>query len=400
MIDLASRLATTRKVVNVAKGVAKDAIRPTSPTSIDEVPASASAITPAWATAALCPEGRARVVDVRVVSVSDGTSGRSRLHLTYEGEPAAIADLPPTVFVKHAPSFGNRMQVGVTGAIWAESRFYRDVRPLIPDLRAPWGWFGASDRTSGRAVVLMEDMDRTRGDVRYGDIREVHTTRAMAESVVDNLATLHGSFLGSDRLGQDLRWIISSKALQVHLNTAVNVERRTLVGFDRAKDVIPGTLLPRRNDVQPGLMRALELDARGPVGIVHTDVHSGNWFIEGGERMGLFDWAAMARGQGARDLAYALMSALTIEDRRAWEGELIDRYAERVGEVSGRPQVRDDVWTAYRRQTLHGFGYWLYTLGQGVLQPTMQPDEISLTNIERMAQAVLDLETFAALEGV
>lgn len=394
-----TRTSTVRRVFTVATGVAKDAVAPTRPMTTDRVPASAAAITPAWATAALCPGGDAEVTQVRVEAVSDGTSGRSRLHLTYDGPPEAVAELPSTVFVKHAPSFGNRMQVGVTGAIWAESRFYRDVRPLMPDLRAPWGYFGASDRKYGRAVVLMEDMDRTRKQVEYGDIRTVHTTRAMAESVVDNLATLHGSFLGSERLTGDLRWIISSMDLQVHLNAAVNVEKRTLIGFDRASEIIPSALHPLRNAVQPGLMRALELDKLGPVGVVHTDVHSGNWFIEDGDRMGLYDWAATARGQGPRDLAYALMSALTVEDRRQWEGELIDRYADRLAEVSGTRQDREAIWTAYRRQTLHGFGYWLYTLGQGMLQPTMQPDDVSRINIERMAHAVIDLETFAALDG-
>ncbi|WP_127128938.1 phosphotransferase [Georgenia sp. SYP-B2076] len=397
MTDVSTQFASLRRVARVAQGVLKDAVAPTRPLTLDDVPASAADVTPEWATAAVCSGTAARVIAVRREPVSDGTSGRSRLHLTYEGPADDVAELPATVFVKDAPSFGNRMQVGITGAIWAETRFYRDVRPLIPDLRAPRGYFGASDRSTGRALVLLEDMDRTRSGVTYGDIRTVYTTRAMAESLVDNLAILHGSFLGSPRLESELRWIITSKALQVHLNAAVDVEKRTLVGFDRARGIIPAALHGRRNDVQPGLMRALELDALGPLGIVHTDVHSGNWFAQDGERMGLYDWAALARGQGSRDLAYALMSALTIEDRRTWERSLVELYAERVGEVSGIGQDPETVWTAYRRQTLHGFGYWLYTLGQGMLQPSMQPDEVSRINIERMAQAVLDLETFEAL---
>jgi hypothetical protein len=55
------------------------------------------------------------------------------------------------------------------------------------------------------------------------------------------------------------------------------------------------------------------------------------------------------------------------------------------------PQSPDALWLAYRQQQLHGLGYWLYTLGRGALQPRMQPDEVSVLNIARMAQAVVDL---------
>jgi hypothetical protein len=392
----AVRVDRLRQVARVGIAVLRDRVAPARPLAPPAAPASAADVTPQWLTAVLCRGRGARVVEVRHERISRGTSGHSRLRLRYEGGPG-IEELPATVFAKHAPGLGNRLQVGVTGAIRAEIRFYRDVRPLMPGLRAPQGYGGASERTTGRAIVLLEDMDRTRPDVRYGDIRTVYTTRSMAESMVDNLAVLHGSFLGSQRLDQDLRWIITSAALQHHLNAAVDIERRTLVGFDRARDVIPAALHRHRKYVQPGLMKALTLDERVPNSIVHTDVHAGNWFVEDGDRMGLYDWAATARGQGARDLAYALTSALTVADRRAWERDLVAHYTEQVAEVSGTAQDHMAVWTAYRRQVLHGFGYWLYTLGRGALQPKMQPDEVSRTNIERMAQAVHDLQTFAAL---
>jgi aminoglycoside phosphotransferase (APT) family kinase protein len=145
-------------------------------------------------------------------------------------------------------------------------------------------------------------------------------------------------------------------------------------------------------------MHALTLDARAPMTVVHTDVHSGNWFTERDGSMGLLDCAAVARGQGARDLAYALTSALTVENRRAWEHDLVEQYTARLSEVSGTPHDAAEIFLAYRQQTLHGLGYWVYTLGHGALQPHMQPDAVSLINIERMATAVLDLDTFGALD--
>jgi aminoglycoside phosphotransferase (APT) family kinase protein len=145
-------------------------------------------------------------------------------------------------------------------------------------------------------------------------------------------------------------------------------------------------------------MASFALDEGARLGLVHTDVHLGNWFVTPQRQMGLCDWAAVARGQGPRDLAYALMSALAIDDRRAWEDGLIERYAERVGEASGSRVAPADVRDAYRRQTMHGFCFWLYTLGSGGLQPATQAKETARLNIERMSQAVVDLETLAALE--
>jgi hypothetical protein len=301
------------------------------------------------------------------------------------------------VFVKATSSLRTRLQLGSTGAIRAETRFYREIQPGL-DVLAPVGYHGASDRRTGRSILLLEDVARTRG-VSFGDIRTLRVDRGLAESIVETLATLHGSFRESPRLEADLRWVISSTGLQVRLNDYVDFERRTKIGLDRAGDIVPPGLRARRDDLHRNLMASFALDEGAPLGLVHTDVHIGNWFVTPDRRMGLCDWAAVARGQGPRDLAYALMSGLTVEDRRNWESDLIGLYAERMGEVAGRCVRADDVREAYRRQTMHGFCFWLYTLGSGGLQPKTQTKESARLNVERMAQAVVDLETMAALEA-
>jgi hypothetical protein len=40
---------------------------------------------------------------------------------------------------------------------------------------------------------------------------------------------------------------------------------------------------------------------------------------------------------------------------------------------------------------------WLYTLGRSRLQPRFQPEEVSLMLIERIAAAIDDLHSFAAV---
>jgi hypothetical protein len=99
----------------------------------------------------------------------------------------------------------------------------------------------------------------------------------------------------------------------------------------------------------------------------------------------------------ALDVSYALSSALTVDDRRAWERELIELYVDRLFAAGGPALSFDEAWLAYRQQVFHGLAFWLYTIGAGRLQPAMQPDEVSLANLERMTNMIDDLDSFSAL---
>ena len=63
---------------------------------------------------------------------------------------------------------------------------------------------------------------------------------------------------------------------------------------------------------------------------LHSDVHIGNWYQSGLGRMGLCDWQCPSRGHWSRDVAYAISAALTVENRRSWERDLLARYLERL----------------------------------------------------------------------
>jgi thiamine kinase-like enzyme len=380
-----------RRVGGVAARYASDRLRRPSPRTLEDVPATPAAITPEWLTLAVCADSAAKVTTTRYEHLSGGTTARGRLHVRYAGPPEAVADLPATVFVKSTPGFLTRLQVGATGGAEAEIRFYARIRPELP-VPAPRNYFGKSDRRSGRSVLLIQDL----ADATFGDPRRVHIDRKRAEQLVDTLATVHASMLGSPRFAGDLRWVRTSLQVQQALNERVNFARRAQVGVDRAADLLPPALVDQRRRLHDSLMHSLALDAQHTIGLMHTDVHSGNWFLAGAA-MGLFDWSAVAKGRGTRDLAYALSSNLTLEDRRAWERDLVDRYANRFEELSGSDQDREDIWTSYRQQMLFGLYYWLYTIGGGRMQPKMQPEEISRINLSRMGQAVADLDTFAAL---
>jgi aminoglycoside phosphotransferase (APT) family kinase protein len=360
--------------------------RPAGP---EDVPAGPWAVTPTWLTGVLCREGDPVVSAVHYRHLSSGTSDRGFLDVRYDGVPSAR--LPNSIFIKSAFSYRTRLQSGITGGLEGEARYYARIQPTVPVL-SPRGLFGRTDRRSGRAVVLMEDIARSRS-ATFGDAVRRPLDRSHADALVDTLATLHGSLWESDRFTGDLRWVPTSSKVQQRLDALVDFPSRVLAGLRRAVDIVPSVLVDHGPDLHQRLLQALHSDEGGPTTLLHADVHADNWFTTPDGGMGLFDWTALSRGRGERDLAYALASALTVEDRRAWERDLVQRYDEKVAQASGRRPDRNAAWDAYRRQTLHGLCYWLYTIGRGRFQPQMQPADTTRVNVERLAQATADLET-------
>jgi len=55
--------------------------------------------------------------------------------------------------------------------------------------------------------------------------------------------------------------------------------------------------------------------------------------------MGLSTRHCLAKGYWALNLAYAVMGVLTVEDRRAWEQDLLCRYLDGLGVARGPVSV-------------------------------------------------------------
>ncbi len=135
-----------------------------------------------------------------------------------------------------------------------------------------------------------------------------------------------------------------------------------------------------------------KLNARLPRTLIHSDVHVSNWYRTADGQMGLSDWGCVAKGNGARDLAYALGTALTIEDRRAWEADLVEIYLDSFAAHGGtRPSI-DDTLDLYRRHLVCALLMWTPTLCHSPLLPDMQPRDVSIAMIERITAALSDHE--------
>lgn len=376
------------QAARLAAQVAKELFAPTRVSSPDDVPASATALTPEWLTAALCSEvPGAAVTELKVLGRSVGTSTRSALRVAYNAT-GQQAGLPTRLFVKTAATFRQRLMLMLGGVAEGETIFFQHIRPELGRLRSPRAYYAASDPRTFRSIVLMDDL-RSQGWTFPDPMRET-ITRTDAEGMVDEMAYYHAAFWNDARLIRALSRLPTSERFQRRLN-AFGFTYAMRIGFERGRFVIPPTLYRRRQEIFPTAMRSLRLNSTGTLTLLHQDVHQGNWLRDPEGRMGLYDWQAVAAGESALDFTYALAVNLRIQDRRAWEHDLLERYLWRLGEEAvSTPPAFDQAWLRYRQQPFHVLIWALATIGAGRLHANMQPKDYMLRCLERIATFVDD----------
>lgn len=388
------QLKTAGEVLKLGAVSTNERIRGLAPvTRADEVPATVDQLTPEWLTAVLADGTPGAVVrDFELGGGSDGTSSRRAITVHWN-EAGLAAGLPRDVYSKSTPSLLNRLLVGVTGAASAEALFYSRIRPKL-DIGAPAGYHGGWDPRTCRSMVLTEDIAVARG-ATFADATQLKVTREKAESMVAELAQYHGALWEDTRLLGE--WgLLRSDAWQRMFNARIGFDRGALVGMRMLSDLVPAQLHARRSEIRSGLMRSLELSVSGPLTLLHQDVHPNNWFTLPDGSLHLYDWQGIGAGGWALDLSYALSAGLDVEDRRAWERDLIALYVDKLAIAGGRPPTVDEAFLAYRQQMFRGFIYWTYTYVVGRVSK-LQSDGHVRRVVERTAQAMVDLDSLDSL---
>ena len=103
------------------------------------------------------------------------------------------------------------------------------------------------------------------------------------------------------------------------------------------------------------------------------------------------------RGNWSLDLGYFLQGALTIDERRRSERELLDEYRSALTLPAAEMPSADDVLLRYRASVAHGLAIWMATLSGG---DAWQGPEICLALAQRYAAAFIDLDTPAAINAI
>jgi hypothetical protein len=362
--------------------------------TIAEVPTSRHQLTRPWLTAALCAgHPGALVDDFETYDVSSGTATRWGFRVSYN-EAGREAGLPTDLFAKTAQTLKQRLAHGFGGIQMAESTFYSTFRPRL-DVEAPQGYFATHDPRSWRGIAIMEDLVATKGATFMKPPDPL--SRADIETLVADMAVLHGSFWESaEPAATGLRTFYE---FLVTADSFISWRPRCRVGEQRAASVLPAALAGRWGDIFDAAVNVLARDRGGPEVLLHGDPHAGNIYRTAAGRAGFCDWQAVARGSWAHDVTYAIQTSLAVEDRRAWERDLVALYLDRLGAAGGKAPGFEEAWLEYRRHSFYGYIAWAFPLGRAFYHPKWQPDEYSLAILERAANAIVDLDAFDAVRG-
>ncbi|MET0547267.1 MAG: aminoglycoside phosphotransferase family protein [Caulobacterales bacterium] len=362
---------------------------PRQVTDPKEVPPTYEAMTPEWLTKVLCKAAPgSQVQGFRFDVRDDGSSNRRRIFIDYN-QAGKDAGLPASVFCKAAENLHNRIVLGVSGTAAAEANFYNLVRERLP-IEAPKALYAGFDPENFAYLIMMRDM----GDSAQFPTDKTLLTRANAEAMVETLAGLHSTFFQSPELGSATipfkTWPVWWSEM---MTGAPTFPACCDAAFGEAESVIPARLFRRRAEVWPCTDKSVQRHNELPHTLIHSDVHIKNWYIAPSGAMGLHDWQLATIGFWARDFVFSTTTALTVEQRRAWQLDLLRLYLEKMAQ-KGAPQMGfDEAFLNIRQQLMTALAFWTITLHPTADMPAMQPEDTTMELIKRMATAIDDYDS-------
>lgn len=344
-------------------------------------------ITPVWMTAALTRHHPGAIVEgVTVALRDDGTNRRARLALTYSEGTG-----PATVFAK-AVDPAHADLVALTSGLYHEPRLFTSDIELPLD--HPTVYTALIDEDRSDFVMIMEDVVARGADPR-------DSTRPMSVDQVANglrgLARMHSRFWG-DRLDTypTLGWLEPFVAFEGMQYAPLHIAHERL-GDTVAPEITAMSGTELFIDIWARYIGTITGSTQAPPTLLHGDAHIGNTYVLPDDDVGFLDWQMARRGNWSLDLGYFLQGALTIEDRRSAERDLIEEYRDALTLPSDEMPSSNEVWLRYRASVAHGMAIWLATASGG---DAWQSAEISTTLARRYAVAFVDLDTRSALDAI
>jgi hypothetical protein len=350
---------------------------------MNAIPETADRIDAAWLEAALAERHPGvRVAEVAVVERHEATNAHARLRVRYR-EPAGA---PEALFCKLLPSDPKRRAaIARTGMGRREVLFYARLAPHL-GLRVPAAHAARCDERDGSFALLLEDILASGCSVSDGTAGVAPDAAAVA---LADLAGLHLRFEDPARRRAEAGWVPPP-----------------LHDPSYAAGLLRHGLVRHRSRLDPHFAEIAELylakaDAlhalwqEGPETVIHGDAHIGNLFDDRG-RTGFLDWGITSVGPPLRDVSYFLAMALSIEDRRGFERDLLRHYLELRAAGGGEPISFDAAWLAHRVHAAYtvvaSCQIAAFPGGESAARRTF-----SAAFLARAEAAVADLEARAAL---
>jgi hypothetical protein len=330
--------------------------------------------------AALSSEGEQRVSTARRIAMDVDFAG---------GAP----HLPQRLMVKVArPGFGDLPLYD------NEVNVYTRLGDELP-VNTPRCVGGYRDVEGSSFGLVLEDL-RPRG----AEFPSVLTPTSAADirGLLDQLAALHARYWQSPRFDDDLAWVHPHISGPLHelFNHEGGVPM--LVNWEIQTQQFKRELVESVGETGQSLLRNVALAQQHQAGLprtlVHGDTHIGNTYRMPDGSYGLLDWQLTSYGYCMHDVAYIVITGLSVQDRREHETDLLSYYRQRLSHhgVTEAPTLYE-LTQEYRLAAA-----WCFYIGWLTTPIENYGWEINVANQIRLATAYRDLdskEAFAQLEA-
>ncbi|MFC5748332.1 aminoglycoside phosphotransferase family protein [Actinomadura rugatobispora] len=334
-------------------------------------------LSPAWLNRALA--GRFPGIDITRVTpgpVVSRVSTNARFHI--ESANGLPPGLSPNLCGKgyFSDAGWSARQAGVFEVSFyrhlAEASGVRTLRSVYADI----------DAETQHGVVITEDV--VAQGATFLDATSEYTPELAAESLAE-LARLHSATWGDPAVAE-AGW------LESRLDSYMGQRGLKEIRGNFESEIGAGVPEEVRDAERlVAAYKALAEQTRGasPWSVIHGDAHVGNLYLDGDGRPSFLDWQLVQRGPWYIDVGYHLASALTVEDRRANEKDLVRHYLDRLTAGGVEAPSWDEAWLGIRRGIVHGFYLWGITL-------KVAPEVTSVLQ-HRLGTAAADHDAFAAV---
>ncbi|KAI5460389.1 kinase-like domain-containing protein [Mariannaea sp. PMI_226] len=321
-------------------------------------------------------------------SVLNATASKLFVTITYEDDEEA-ADRPTYVCLKGGfnpdmlaiPHYRELLVKAYT----REVKFFELVAPKLDNITLPKAWWCGMNSEQGQAIVMMDDLNHY--GYTFGDPVNDSSVEFVKQGV-EQLAALHASTWGWTM--ESHPWITPTyENIMLGLTQMWDL---TVLGEDRPP--FPEVIKNRDRTVAAMKKHYATSNPRFAC-LLHADPHVGNTFIDTEGRPFFLDWQIMCTGSALHDFSYFVVGALSVEDRRNHELEILDHYLKALEQfgVEGLSVEDEGVIKEYHKSSMAGLGW--------VLTPyDMQGKPRVVAMCERYCAAIVDHQTIELVESL
>ena len=273
----------------------------------------------------------------------------------------------------------------------SEVGFYRDIASTV-DVATPHCWYAAITDDSMAFTLLLDDLSP-----RIPGVQAAGCTVEQARLAVSNLAALHAG-RWNDASVLDLSFVARpTPAGAEYLGSVVTAATDAFVErFAAELDAADVDTLRSAAAV----MTRWQQTRTEPFAVLHGDYRLDNLLFGPDDAdVVAVDWQTLAVGPPARDLAYFLGTSLTVDDRRAAEGDLVAEYHKALCARGVSDYDAGQCFDDYRLGQLQG--PMITTMGCAFAtgDRSAEADAMFLAMARRSCAAIRDLETLVVLEA-